>query len=92
MDVPATKGYNLELVALSVVIAVVAATAAFWPMQHACTAAHRMGSALVMGVAVCAIHYTCMAALPLVPLTTAPSGSILPSRAQETRPFFCPKP
>lgn len=72
MNVPATKEYNVGLVALSVV----AATAAFWLMQHARTVAHRVGSALVMGVAVCGMHYTGMAALTLVPLATAPSGYI----------------
>ena len=76
MIVPATKEYNPGLVALSVVIAVVAATAAFWLMQNARTVVHQLASAAVMGVAVCGMHYTGMAALTLTPLATVPTGYI----------------
>lgn len=55
--------YDPGLVAASVVIAVVAATVALW---FTVTLNHRMvifGAALLMGVAVCGMHYTGMAAM-----------------------------
>ncbi|MFI6866100.1 MHYT domain-containing protein [Nocardia sp. NPDC050406] len=55
--------YNTALVVLSVVIAVVAATAALWFMLHVRGFLNTLGSALVMGIAVCGMHYTGMAAM-----------------------------
>ncbi len=63
VNIPGWKGYDDGLVALSVVIAVVAATAALW-----CTLRVRGGwavtaASLIMGVAVSGMHYTGMAAM-----------------------------
>ncbi|MCU1640559.1 MAG: putative rane protein [Nocardia sp.] len=55
--------YRPPLVALSIVIAVVAATAALWFMLHVQGFFASIGTALVMGVAVCGMHYTGMAAM-----------------------------
>ncbi|MFI9008328.1 MHYT domain-containing protein [Actinosynnema sp. NPDC053489] len=54
--------YDPALVALSCVIAVVAATAAFWFTLVVRTAPARVAAGLIMGVAVTGMHYTGMAA------------------------------
>lgn len=55
--------YDVELVALSVVIAIAAATAALLIMLWVRSLSGALGAALVMGVAVSAMHYTGMAAV-----------------------------
>ncbi|WP_328395333.1 MHYT domain-containing protein [Nocardia sp. NBC_00416] len=55
--------YGTGLVLLSLLIAVVAATAALWFMLHVKGWANTIGAALIMGVAVCGMHYTGMAAM-----------------------------
>ena len=63
MSMPGSMSYNVPLVALSVVIAIVAGTAALWIGTWIRGSAATVGAALVMGVAVCGMHYTGMAAL-----------------------------
>lgn len=67
--------YVPALVALSVVIAVVAATAALWAAFAVRGAAGTVVAALVMGVAVSAMHYTAMAALRV---DVEPASTVLP--------------
>lgn len=55
--------YSLSVVLLSVVIAVVAATAALWFMLHVQGLAATFGAAMIMGLAVCGMHYTGMASM-----------------------------
>ncbi|MEV5837278.1 MHYT domain-containing protein [Nocardia sp. NPDC052112] len=55
--------YDRKTVAASVVIAVVAATAALWFMQHVRGLFATIGAALIMGVAVCGMHYTGMTSM-----------------------------
>ncbi|WP_367138623.1 MHYT domain-containing protein [Saccharothrix sp. HUAS TT1] len=55
--------YEPALVALSCVIAVVAATAAFWFTLVVRTTPARIAAGLIMGVAVTGMHYTGMAAV-----------------------------
>ncbi|WP_205752308.1 MHYT domain-containing protein [Cryptosporangium phraense] len=62
MRVDGTIGYDPKLVALSVLIAVVAATAALWFTVVARNLWLISGAALIMGVAVTAMHYVGMAA------------------------------
>jgi NO-binding membrane sensor protein with MHYT domain len=62
--------WSVLLVAVSIVIAVVAATAALWLAFNTKPVALRLLAALVMAVAVCAMHYTGMAAADFV-CTTA---------------------
>jgi NO-binding membrane sensor protein with MHYT domain len=63
MSMPGAMSYDSPLVVLSVVIAIVAGTAALWIGTWIRGSAATVGAALVMGVAVCGMHYTGMAAL-----------------------------
>lgn len=58
--------WNHGLVALSIVIAVVAATAALWLAFNSSTVGKRVAAAVIMGVAVCAMHYTGMLAAEFI--------------------------
>ena len=58
--------WDMALVGASMLIAVVAATAALWLAFNTPTLARRVLAAVVMGVAVCAMHYTGMAAAEFV--------------------------
>lgn len=58
--------WALDTVALSVLVALVAATAALWLAFHTPTGLSRTLAALVMGGAVCVMHYTGMAAADIV--------------------------
>jgi len=64
MRMPDTMHWNVGLVLLSVIIAIVAGTAALWAALrlHGGTLV-LLGASLVMGVAVSGMHYTGMAAL-----------------------------
>jgi NO-binding membrane sensor protein with MHYT domain len=74
MSMPGTMSYNVPLVALSVLIAIVAGTAALWIGTWVRGSAATVGAALVMGVAVTGMHYTGMAALQV-------RGGAMPSMA-----------
>jgi len=63
MSMPGSMSYSLPMVALSVLIAIVAGTAALWIGSWVRSVAATFGAALVMGVAVTGMHYTGMAAL-----------------------------
>ena len=67
MRMPARTAYQPWIVAASVVIAIVAATVAFWIAFNLGSGWQRRASSLVMGVAVCGMHYTGMAAAVFVP-------------------------
>lgn len=66
--------WNMALVGASMLIAVVAATAALWLAFNSPTIQRRVGASLVMGVAVCAMHYTGMTAADFVCTTTERSA------------------
>ena len=66
MRLPARTTYEPWIVAASIVIAIVAATAALWIASHLGQGWRRLASSLVMGVAVCGMHYTGMAAAVFV--------------------------
>ena len=68
--------WNYGVVAISLVIAVVAATAALWLAFNSASLARRAVAALVMAVAVCAMHYTGMAAAEFV--CTTPNRTAIP--------------
>jgi NO-binding membrane sensor protein with MHYT domain len=55
--------FSLPVVGLSVLVAIVAATAALWLSVNVRGRAAMLGAALIMGVAVSGMHYTGMAAL-----------------------------
>lgn len=58
--------WSFDVVGLSVVIAIVAATAALWLAFNTSNWLARAAAALVMGGAVCAMHYTGMAAASII--------------------------
>jgi NO-binding membrane sensor protein with MHYT domain len=63
MKMPDTVRYNYALVAASVLIAVVAGTAALWAALRLATVGATLVASLIMGVAVSGMHYTGMAAM-----------------------------
>ncbi|HEU5028947.1 MAG TPA: MHYT domain-containing protein [Spirillospora sp.] len=77
MNMSGDIGYRPALVALSVVIAVVAATAALWFCVRVRGLGATCGAALIMGVAVTGMHYTGMAAMRITmdPGMPPPSGA-----------------
>ncbi|WP_345819842.1 MHYT domain-containing protein [Methylobacterium fujisawaense] len=62
LRIPGDLAYNRPMVALSVAIAVTAATAALWLSFHQHGVWQKLVAACVMGVAVAGMHYTGMAA------------------------------
>jgi NO-binding membrane sensor protein with MHYT domain len=63
MRMPDTMGYNGLLLALSVLIAIVAGTAALWAALRRGGVLNTLLASLIMGVAVSGMHYTGSAAL-----------------------------
>ena len=59
---PAAVHYHAGLVALSIAIAIAAATAALWLAFSVNSLPLKLGSAVLMGTAVCGMHFTGMAA------------------------------
>lgn len=82
MRVQGTIEYNLVIVALSVVVAVVAASAALWITQNVHRPLAAAAAVPIMGLAVSGMHYTGMAATTVVlngnPVTTgAPAADFI---------------
>ncbi|MGH3263902.1 MAG: MHYT domain-containing protein [Trebonia sp.] len=75
MSMPGTMSYNWLLVAASVLIGIVAGTVALWLGTWIRGVAATSGAALIMGVAVCGLHYTGMAALH-IHVTAMPSVAV----------------
>src|SRR5256714_14168900 len=73
MRMPDTMGYNGLLLALSVLIAIVAGTAALWAALRLGGVRNTLLASLIMGVAVSGMHYTGMAAMQL---RAAPGGGM----------------
>lgn len=67
MRIPATVTYDSLIVTISVVIGVVAAIAALWLAFNLRGVFQRFGSAFIMGIAVCGMHYTGMYAATMTP-------------------------
>ncbi len=63
MSMPGFMSYNVPLVVVSVLIAIVAGTAALWIGTWVRGVGATTGAAVIMGVAVSGMHYTGMAAL-----------------------------
>jgi NO-binding membrane sensor protein with MHYT domain len=63
MSMQDSMSYNVPLLMVSVLIAVVAGTAALWAGTRVNSLAATTGAALIMGVGVSGMHYTGMAAL-----------------------------
>jgi NO-binding membrane sensor protein with MHYT domain len=65
MTMDDTMSYNMPLLILSVVIAVVAGTAALWAGTRVSGMSATVAAALIMGAAISGMHYTGMAALQI---------------------------
>lgn len=70
LNMPESVDYNLWLVLVSVLIAVAAACVTLWFAMNVRGLPATIGAGLVMGVAVCAMHYTGMAAMTMHPAAT----------------------
>ncbi|MQY25213.1 MHYT domain-containing protein [Nocardia aurantia] len=77
MRIDASITYSPGIVALSVVIAVVASTAALWFTLHVRGTLVSVGAAVIMGIAVTGMHYTGMLAMQAhaQELAPAPTGA-----------------
>jgi NO-binding membrane sensor protein with MHYT domain len=71
MLMPAQTFYDPMIVALSILIAIVASIAALWLAFNLRGSMQLLGAAMVMGVAVCGMHYTAMAAAGFIPQQNA---------------------
>lgn len=65
MNMSAEMTHDATLVAVSVVIAIIAATTALWLAFNLDGNIKMMGAAVVMGIAVCGMHYVGMAAMQM---------------------------
>jgi NO-binding membrane sensor protein with MHYT domain len=72
MTLRAVVSLDWAVVAASVAIAVVAAAAALWLVFHARKTSHGIAAAFAMAAAVCAVHYTGMAAADFICVSAAP--------------------
>jgi signal transduction histidine kinase len=72
MRMNAAISYDPALFTVSIVIAVVAATAALWLAFNLDSAWHKVAAAFVMGAAIGGMHYTGMAATIFTPLADGP--------------------
>jgi NO-binding membrane sensor protein with MHYT domain len=90
MRLNASLDYNLGTVALSVLIAVAAATAALWAGLTIRGPVAAIGASMIMGVAVTAMHYTGMRAAEVsVAAQTVASGHV-PSGGATAMAFILP--
>lgn len=72
MEMNATISYDPLLFSASIVIAIVAATAALWLALNLRATWHKVAAAFVMGAAICGMHYTGMAATIFTPADGPP--------------------
>ncbi|MBB3950872.1 MHYT domain-containing protein [Aureimonas jatrophae] len=68
LETAVPMGYDMPLVALSLLIAIVAATAALFVARGEKGTATRIAATVALGLAVVGMHYTAMAALSLMPV------------------------
>jgi NO-binding membrane sensor protein with MHYT domain len=89
MRMPSRMSYNPGLFGLSIVIAIVAATAALWAALRLKGTWHTLGAALIMGVAVSGMHYTGMAAMRVYPASTG-DGMLMTGGGATAENFLLP--
>jgi hypothetical protein len=82
LQVPDRMTYNPALLGLSVIIAIVASTAALWAALRLRGIWSTLGAALIMGVAVSGMHYTGMAAMHMF-ATQTPASTVLSGASAE---------
>jgi NO-binding membrane sensor protein with MHYT domain len=90
MSMPDTMRYNAPLFALSVVIALVAGTAALWAGTRVRGIGATVGASLIMGVAVSGMHYTGMAAMQVYPDAKTSAGSMAAMSGASAVSFIVP--
>lgn len=71
IEAAADMHYDMQIVVLSVVIAIIASMAALWIAFTVRTHWQKLASAVVMGVAVCGMHYTGMYGFSMTPNSDA---------------------
>jgi NO-binding membrane sensor protein with MHYT domain len=76
MRMPGRIGYDPGLLIISVVIAIVAATAALWAALELQGIGTTLIASLIMGLAVSGMHYTGMAAMDVFP-ASGPAGMVM---------------
>jgi NO-binding membrane sensor protein with MHYT domain len=81
MNMPGSMHYNVSLVAVSVLIAIVAGTAALWAGLRVRGIGATVVASLIMGVAVTGMHYTGMAAMRV-------SSGMMPAASGATAESF----
>lgn len=74
MRLPAAMSFDMTRVAASVAIAIAAAAAALWIAFHVNNSLLRMASGVVMGLAVCSMHYVGMTAASLICTSSTPTA------------------
>jgi NO-binding membrane sensor protein with MHYT domain len=87
MEMPASMTYTPVLFGLSVLIGIVAATAALWAALRLRGIRATLGAALIMGVAVSGMHYTGMAAMHM---HMVPAGTPWPAGGATGESFLLP--
>jgi NO-binding membrane sensor protein with MHYT domain len=87
MRMPGRITYNSQLLIISVVIAVVAATAALWAAVRLRGLMTTLAASLVMGVAVSGMHYTGMAAMRMY-ASPGPAGMVMGGTGGATAESF----
>jgi NO-binding membrane sensor protein with MHYT domain len=86
MRMPATISYNAGLFAVSIVIAIIAATAALWAALRLRGFWPTLVAAAIMGVAVSGMHYTGMAAMHAY----SPNGHAMAMGGASAEAFLLP--
>jgi NO-binding membrane sensor protein with MHYT domain len=81
MNMRASMSWDVTIIGISVAIAIGAAGAALWLAFHLDRLWQQVAAALVMGVAVCAMHYTGMSSVSLICTAQAQPGHWLVSNA-----------
>ncbi|HTS96356.1 MAG TPA: MHYT domain-containing protein, partial [Streptosporangiaceae bacterium] len=87
MRMPGRITYNPWLMIISVLIAIVAATAALWAALRLRGLLTTLGASLIMGVAVSGMHYTGMAAMRMY-AASGPSGMVMGGSGGATAESF----
>jgi NO-binding membrane sensor protein with MHYT domain len=80
--------YNAGLFIVSVVIAIVAATAALWAALRLNGVGPALVASVIMGIAVSGMHYTGMAAMRMFSSPTGPSGMVMGGGSGATAESF----
>jgi NO-binding membrane sensor protein with MHYT domain len=90
MSMPDSMRYNAPLFAASVVIAIVAGTAALWAGTRVRSIRATVVASLIFGVAVSGMHYTGMAAMEVYPDSSGSGGSMAAMGGASAISFIVP--